>query len=371
MLDSQFRVSAELVLVPVEQYMFSVITGLGHVAHLSVRIIEGCMGLLFFYFAVFLYEDQDGRIQNKLEGWWIRISDQQNVAISRNVVFVRVVASLATKVFDRLFGNKILSARAVFASVCFSLASWFLAELSWLLAFRTEDFWITFELHHPMVLPVCILGFAVFLCLGLLPLLVKRLGAAPVLVVAFILSTLGPLFFSLSFQWQEVLDVPTVGTFSGLFPGLVASFLCDIFFVALTRLMLRKVVSKSSFMVMFGMILLNCFMALLLVVMPYFLGLLYLVWHPHRFMPFRFLSLLAAFNLFDGLVSMIFVLLAFITILHILFWPVINRSLYAVAGLGIARRRKLMGVLGVSLLAVSTGKSLELLKNMLEIFGGK
>jgi hypothetical protein len=357
--------------------MSSDFIGLSHVVHLSVRIVEGWLGLLFVYFRVFLYEDEDGRMQNKLEVWWIQISDQQNAAISRNVVFVRVVASLATKVFDRLFGNKILSARAIGGSVCFSLASWFLAEIFNFLLMRTFLYvsWSVLLGRHPplrWVFPICILGFAIFLCLGLLPLRLESLRAANVwLVVVLILSPLGPLYFYYASRsgWEE--EIPYLTIFSLLFALLFVSFLCDIFFVALTRVMLRKVTSKSSFMVMSGLILLNCLMALLLVVIPYLIGYRHATRTASSYSLYSVFSFLALFNLFDALVSLVFVSLALVTILHLLFWPAINRSLYALAGLGIARRRKLMGILGVSLLALSTGMSLELLKSVLELFGGR
>jgi hypothetical protein len=159
---------------------------------------------------------------------------------------------------------------------------------------------------------------------------------------------------------------------SWLVAVLVASCLCDIFFVALTRLMLRKVVSKSSFANMIALILLNCLMASLLVIAP-FLAARYISTEPSFSgdWPFLFLGLLSRLNLFDGLVSLVFVLLALVSILHMLFWPALNRSLFALACLGVASRHKLMGALGVFLLAASTGKSLELLRVVIAIFGGK
>ena len=87
---------------------------------------EGCAlmgGLLSLYAAAFLYGDQYGRIQNKLEEWWLRLSDRQKLAVSWNTAFVREIAGLETRMFDRLFGKTLASFRAIGVSQCLSLAS--------------------------------------------------------------------------------------------------------------------------------------------------------------------------------------------------------------------------------------------------------
>jgi hypothetical protein len=65
-----------------------------------------------------LYEDEQGRIQNKLEEWWVKLRDQEDSAISRHAAFMRAVARLATHGFDRVFGERIFSFRALWVSGC-------------------------------------------------------------------------------------------------------------------------------------------------------------------------------------------------------------------------------------------------------------
>ena len=51
-----------------------------------------CSGLLCIYLATFLYETQEGKVQNLLEDLWVRIEDLKLAALSRQTAFVRVVA---------------------------------------------------------------------------------------------------------------------------------------------------------------------------------------------------------------------------------------------------------------------------------------
>lgn len=360
--------------------VFSEFAELGRVTHTMVRVTEVCAGLLFLYLGVFLYKDEDGRIQNALEAWWLRLSYKQSVAISRNVRFVRIVAGIASEVFDRMFGNEIFSSWAVGASVCFSLASWLLFRIYRILRWpdQTGTPWRAVFLDHPMLrwlLPICMAGVVVFLCLGLVPIRLRRPGARLAwLAAVLLLSPLAPLYiFSATQGEQDWSGIGLWSVFGGFFTVLTASFLCDIFFVALTRLLLRDIASRTSLIMMLGLILLNCLLASLLVAAPYALAKPLLA---NRFSISEnwlgiLLNMLLQFNLFEALVSLLFVFLTVITVLHLIFWPTLNRSLYALTGLGIAKRRKLMGTLGVALLAAATGQSLALMRTLLDIFAGK
>jgi len=98
--------------------------------HTSLRIVAGLAGGLSLYAALFLYEDEQGRIQNKLEEWWVKLRDQEDSAISRHAAFMRAVARLATHGFDRVFGERVFSFRALWVSGWYSLASYILFPLN-------------------------------------------------------------------------------------------------------------------------------------------------------------------------------------------------------------------------------------------------
>ena len=59
------------------------------------------LGLVLLYSAVFLYEDQEGRIQNRIVQWWVKVDDARITAHTRVSAFVEAVAGLTARGFDR------------------------------------------------------------------------------------------------------------------------------------------------------------------------------------------------------------------------------------------------------------------------------
>jgi hypothetical protein len=52
------------------------------------RPIEALLGLFCVLTAVVLNPDEEGKIQSKLEDFWIRVDDFQNLALTRHVAFM-------------------------------------------------------------------------------------------------------------------------------------------------------------------------------------------------------------------------------------------------------------------------------------------
>src|SRR6266700_6033802 len=78
---------------------------------------------------LFLREDEEGRIQNRLEELWIRIDDAQSAALSRQAAFVAEIARVVTRILDRIFGERLFSAHAASVSAFYGLASSILFSL--------------------------------------------------------------------------------------------------------------------------------------------------------------------------------------------------------------------------------------------------
>src|SRR5579872_995736 len=87
------------------------------------------LGAVLIYVSVFTYEDEDRRIQDRVERWWIRLSDKQRESRSRVAAFMQEVARLTGEGLDGLFGRRLLSVRFVVVSIYLSLASFFLLIL--------------------------------------------------------------------------------------------------------------------------------------------------------------------------------------------------------------------------------------------------
>jgi hypothetical protein len=91
----------------------------------SIRWLLHICGFLLIY-AALLYEDEEHRIQSKLEALWVQLKDKQEASQSWIVSFLQMVAKLTGKVLDRVFGERLLSIRFLVVSIYLSLASFFL-----------------------------------------------------------------------------------------------------------------------------------------------------------------------------------------------------------------------------------------------------
>src|SRR5271157_4236867 len=78
---------------------------------------------LFLIYLTFLYEDEEGRIQDRIAEWWIRLDDVRTVSLSRAAAFMQGIAQITTKVMDYVFGTKTFSFRLLGTSFFFSIAS--------------------------------------------------------------------------------------------------------------------------------------------------------------------------------------------------------------------------------------------------------
>src|SRR2546421_3632508 len=79
----------------------------------------GAAGVLLVY-ASFSCETENGTIQSLLELWWIKVDDYQKLSLSRHVAFIKMLATVVTAIFDRLFGVRIFSVQAFGVSICYS-----------------------------------------------------------------------------------------------------------------------------------------------------------------------------------------------------------------------------------------------------------
>src|ERR1044072_1990474 len=61
---------------------------------ITIRLFIFLMGFVLFYAGAFLYENEQGRIQNLLEDTWIKINSQHKTKISQHTAFFREVAKL-------------------------------------------------------------------------------------------------------------------------------------------------------------------------------------------------------------------------------------------------------------------------------------
>lgn len=175
------------------------------------------------------YPDEEGRIQSKLEDFWISVADHQKQALSRNAAFMKGVAQLEMRLLDKMFGHKLISYEAfsVSLSLCLgtlavSIAVYVLEE-SWRfnrgLRFNTN-------IRDQMLFSSGLLAFSIVL--GAVSIF-KRRSSSVVFKSPFIVAVI---FIIRRFNFVVIV---------------LESFSCDATFIVLTRKFLKRAELLNSF----------------------------------------------------------------------------------------------------------------------------
>jgi hypothetical protein len=279
------------------------------------------------YSAVFLYEDREGKIQNIMAQWWVSVDDARIVAHSRAAAFLQGVARLTVGVFDRAFGNRLLSLRFAGVSFCLSVASFFLVALFG--AIRSHQ-----SVRGPLFGAACAVAFA------LLPALdpgrwVVRLWGLCLLV--FIISPATSAFLLFAYLTRGAGFVCRLVGYSGLALGV--SFVCDVSYVALTRWMLKRVSATGRMREAALMVAVNLLILFLLFLGPIKLGVKVFQYWQGAGAIIVVSLLLNAIDLFAGSAAL---LLGVSLLIHRLFWPILEKPLYAIQRYQVIRNKKLL-----------------------------
>jgi len=91
-----------------------------HIPIIYCHWLCGGLGLLLIGCALFLYEDDEKKLQNYMEEWWIRVDDLKAQAMSGQAAFGKTVAEATKSGFDGIFGKKLFRAEKgeVFVGRC-------------------------------------------------------------------------------------------------------------------------------------------------------------------------------------------------------------------------------------------------------------
>jgi len=300
---------------------------MAHFGHIVLRVLAGIAGAVALYAALFLYEDQQGKIENRLEEWWVKLEDQRNLAVSRNTAFMREVARLAGQGFDRLFGQKLFSLQAFGVSTSLTVAVG--------CAILT-----LFDLR-----PILSLFAAGALCCAMIPAFGHTKTAMLAALVPAVLTVVSLMTLAGFLAVGEVLTVVAI------------SFGCDLVFIATTRLLLRWSSSMRRFPAVIGLTLLTALLAIVMMLIPANVGL-------RIGLALSLLYVLIFANAVDLIVASISVFLALSMLAHRLFWPLICRPLYALRERGV--RRSVFATVGVAMLGYAGIDVPELVRQLIE-----
>lgn len=306
--------------------------------------------------AVFLYEDEQGKIQNKLEEWWVSLEGHRSFLLSRHVLLMNRLAEVATHGLDRVFGGRLISWQALNCSAFYSLASLQLVSLM----LGTPLGGSRWELA---------LLFCMSVTCGTLPGFIHdrfiRIGLLTMPFAAFFLEPAIDVLIELLRRGR--LDLGTIPGWVTLDVALFASFIADVFFIAATRWSLRLCFSNGHLMKMGALVLANFGLALLLVILPFQLP--WKLFSPSAGSTYS-AATLAAMNSADAFGCLAFVALVLGVLAHRVLWSIVARPLYAFQALGIARRKKMFGFIGLALVSYSVGGVIEGVRKIIEAGAG-
>jgi len=104
---------------------------LTHGALIAGRVLAGLVGCVCFYLAFFLYEDEEGEIENKLQdkldGLWIRVHDRARITGSTAAALLNKVGEASLRLIDRLFEHPISPIKLIAISSNISIGGFFLS----------------------------------------------------------------------------------------------------------------------------------------------------------------------------------------------------------------------------------------------------
>jgi len=292
-----------------------------HITLVLARTVVICVGALLMYIAFFLREDEEGKLQNRLEELWVQIDDLQGHALAKHTLFLKELLSLLGSGFDSLLGPKLFSFRSAVVTLCYSAAS-----MSILIALVNATFTIgppAFDTREFLKVSVF---FVVFMAMGTSSIAIRR----PITFGIWAGSSL--LILIVVFRWATR-PMGWRPSDQMLFAAaLVGGIVCDLCFVAINRAIIRFSTSLQTTIQIAVMLACNMVIAFA------YLAPLWLYPLASGFSPKDLANTIACTNLITALMACGIVMLMFVALLHRLFWPFMSRPIYAIARHGVIHK---------------------------------
>jgi hypothetical protein len=351
---------------------------LAQAAALVARVLAFAVGVLAFYLAFFLYEDEDGVWQSRIDNFWVAVDERARVVDSVTTALFNKIGQTLKGVFDGAFGKKLLSIRAFAISANLSLAAGYLSmdAEEFVIPARLRHFSYPLINGHPSpwsemesgfyVEPTsAILGALVFLSLAYLAYKFNRKSAIfisllPVttLLLAMVASLASDIIFSISgnkrggiWIYRRYFEVqPMV---------LLVSFLSDYLAIILLRKLFASISHTISTLRILATVTALCVFAGAIWVVPTLLG----IWLSRHFpqiltesFQWSFLELLPL-NSMTAILCLLPALVLVVVLLHKLLWPTLSRLIYPLCRFAIVTNRKVLVTVGT--ICFTVGLNLE------------
>lgn len=346
-----------------------------------LRLVIIVLGIICLSISIFLYENQEGRVQSRLESIWVKIDDLKKSSISKHLGFIKVISETLINILNKIFGEKSISLHIFAVSCCYATATvyFFLYGAS---LFLQDQFGVTYLKE-----PINLFYYAAMAFLyGTIPAFLKnRKWSAiwTVLLCYFLYKEYiqGTYTFSLkemSFSLNN--GVENIARLIFLSVPIIGSLMLTLY-LFLVRISLANLSRSTSILRVILLFVMNIF--------PVFLLLMFLsvgesitslnpslndfqsrahdasiISRVHNFglieilflcFAMFFITLMLITTLFFILTA-IFVSLSISLLLHRLSWPIIERPVYLLQRYGVAKRNKLTAACGLLLITIGFGK---------------
>lgn len=301
-----------------------------------------------------MYEDEEGRIQDSLELLWLKLDELQRGALAWHIQFLQITAEFSSRIHDRIFGYRILSLRALGVSSSLSFTSLGVLLLLFLLKAKFEgqiipamqlwgeEFWLGFAaLFSAISAGLAVIGIrsrTKWQYLSLLPLVLTGMPLAAAIV-----------WWIVGRYAVEDLEAAS-RIWLAFAAGLMAAICANAGLIALVRMLVRWTANSASIVRVLLMLSSNALIVA-------FIGLLYHT--PSLPLPPQVQQMLAGLFFMSGpilIAAACMFFFAALMLLHRMLWPLLQRPLYSLARIGVVRRRRLCGAIGIGLLALALGE---------------
>jgi hypothetical protein len=329
------------------------------------RLIAVPIGLCAYYVAFFMYEDEEGRWQSRIESLWIAVNDRERLTGSKSLVLFDRIAVVVTAAFNRIFGRKLFSLQLLGASTSYSFAAVFLGMFL-IVAVLFRDARMTSPLpgnlsHTMFIVKVgCfVIGFACLL-LAALPSMWPSPLSIGLSLLPFSLITAG----TVKLIWRHQANADQLA----LFVCMIVGVLSDVLALALVRYTVRQISKELTMLRVATALVTQLAVIGLLVVIPIQASGPLLVRFGSQ-LHFKALLWIGVLNLFTGLAASTFFIMLFLVLMHRLMWPLLSRMIYPIAGRRVFRNHTLMAGVGTACLLFAFPLIPPTLKGILEWLG--
>lgn|SRR5215471_113376 len=299
-------------------------------AYSILQAAAAVTGVLCLYCAFFLFEDEAGRVHDRVEQLWIRVGNRRAHELGRTTVFLNVLAEAASSGLDVLFGRRLVSLRSFGVAGSYSL---FGLWIGWsLLAESSGKKLVGVQVGLALLALFCGSAPAWFKVPSATAIAFCPLLAVPFVVVA--VSRFAPV------QSLFVMS------------ALVATLFVDFALIVFARILLRRMSASRHWFVVVLMALFQVFLAVLLFSAP-IIGDVFQGSKAMEAFTDTVTEILTYLDFSTELVLLIFITLVPLLLWHALWRPVSRKAVDRIDGYSIAHRPMLVGTLGIACILVS------------------